>query len=185
MKKSILISMLCSLWLMACTKKENNLHDLSASAEIPLPSDTIHLQIWREKMGGAYPVFITRQLQGTKKFYQQWLGYQIIFESTWFILLTSPGENPTLIAFMDEEHPSTPPSPKVFKGDGAFYTLDVRDASGLYNAMKKAGATFAYHLKDEPWGQRRFAITDPNGIWIDVVEQIAPQPGWWDQYIPK
>jgi hypothetical protein len=38
-------------------------------------------------------------------------------------------------------------------------------------------------LKQESWGQLRFALTDPNGLWIDVVEQTDPQPGWWDQYL--
>jgi uncharacterized glyoxalase superfamily protein PhnB len=49
--------------------------------------------------------------------------------------------------------------------------------------MKIAGAEFTYHLNNEPWGQRRFATTDPNGMWMDVVEQIQPQPGWWDKYL--
>jgi hypothetical protein len=27
-------------------------------------------------------------------------------------------------------------------------------------------------------------LFDPAGVWIDVVEQIEPVPGWWDRYLP-
>jgi catechol 2,3-dioxygenase-like lactoylglutathione lyase family enzyme len=182
MKKPVIISMLCGLSLVTCTKKEKTSDTFS---EVSLPAGIAHLPAIREKFKGAYTVFVTKKIPATKKFYQQWFGYEIVFESTWFILLASPGEHPTLLAFIDEEHPSSPPSPRVFSGDGAFYTLDVTDAKALYDAMKTGGAEFTYHLKDEPWGQRRFAVTDPNGIWIDVVEQIQPQPGWWDKYLLK
>jgi hypothetical protein len=25
---------------------------------------------------------------------------------------------------------------------------------------------------------------DPAGMWVDIVEQIEPQAGWWDPYLP-
>lgn len=39
-----------------------------------------------------------------------------------------------------------------------------------------------FSLRDEPFGQRRFGLFDPAGVWIDVVEQIGHQPGWWDKH---
>jgi len=38
-------------------------------------------------------------------------------------------------------------------------------------------------LKDEPWGQRRFALYDPAGAWVDVIQTIDPVPGFWDKYV--
>ena len=147
------------------------------------PPDTFHFEKLNTLVKGMYPVIISNDLLSTKQFYTTWLNYQIIFESTWFVLLATPGENSSLIAFMDEDHPSTPPSPKAVKGEGMFLTIEVSDASQLYSALKSSGASYTYELKDEFWGQRRFALTDPNGIWIDVVEQIQPNEGWWDQYM--
>jgi uncharacterized glyoxalase superfamily protein PhnB len=130
-----------------------------------------------------YTVFVTRDIEASKAFYVKWFHYSIVFESSWFILLSSPGDQPAMIAFIHEVHPSSPPSPKPFSGDGAFLTLDVKDADAVYHQLKEAGAIFKYDLKQEPWGQLRFALTDPNGLWIDVVEQTDPHPGWWDQYL--
>ena len=45
------------------------------------------------------------------------------------------------------------------------------------------GLEVALSLRDEPFGQRRFGLLDPAGIWIDVVEQIEPAAGWWDKYL--
>ena len=32
-------------------------------------------------------------------------------------------------------------------------------------------------------GQRRFGLRDPSGLWVDVVEQIEPQQGYWGRYM--
>ena len=45
-------------------------------------------------------------------------------------------------------------------------------------------APIAYPLKDEPWGQRRFALVDPSDTWVDVVQHIDSAPGFWDPYLP-
>jgi hypothetical protein len=45
------------------------------------------------------------------------------------------------------------------------------------------GLGITYPLTDEPFGQRRFGFSDPSGLWIDVVEQIEPTPGFWDKYM--
>ena len=132
---------------------------------------------------GVYTVFITKDVEASKTFYEKWFRFNVVFESSWFVLLSTPGEHPSLIAFMHENHPSNPPSPKAFNGSGGFITIDVEDAKILYENLKAEKANFTYILKDEPWGQRRFALTDPNGIWVDVVQQIQPQEGWWDQYM--
>lgn len=55
-----------------------------------------------------------------------------------------------------------------------------------FERSKKAGVSITYPLMDEPWGQRRFGLFDPAGMWVDVVEQIEPAPGFWDRYMrPK
>jgi uncharacterized glyoxalase superfamily protein PhnB len=84
---------------------------------------------------------------------------------------------------MDEEHPTAPPTPKAFNGNGSFLTLEVADAKAIYEDFKKRGLSIAYALKDEAWGQRRFAVLDPNSLWVDVVQQTQPQEGFWDKYL--
>ena len=150
-----------------------------------LPADTSHLKALKPNLNSVYPVIVTKSIDQTKNFYVKWFGCKLLFESTWFILLQMPGTNENLIAFIDEIHPSSPPSPKAFSGEGAFYTINVSDAKILFDAFARAKAKFAYTLTDEPWGQKRFAVIDPNGLWIDIVEQTQPKEGWWDDYLIK
>jgi uncharacterized glyoxalase superfamily protein PhnB len=61
-------------------------------------------------------------------------------------------------------------------------TLQVDDAAAHFERLEREGLEFAYPLHDEPWGQRRFAMRDPAGTWIDVIQAIDPQPGYGDPY---
>ena len=145
--------------------------------------DSMHIETLTNNLEEVYTVFITTDVKKCKEFYAQWFGFTTIFESSWFILLQSPGKKSFPLAFMNEEHPSSPPVPGAMNGNGAFITLQVADAKNVYDAMVKAGLKIGYHLKDEDWGQRRFAVTDPNGMHVDVVEQTQPKEGFWNQYM--
>jgi uncharacterized glyoxalase superfamily protein PhnB len=84
---------------------------------------------------------------------------------------------------MTPDHPSQPPGPERFSGEGVFLTFQVEDARTEFERLRAEGAPIAYPLRDEPWGQRRFALRDPAGTWLDIVEQVEPAPGFWDPYV--
>lgn len=130
----------------------------------------------------AYPIVVTEQLAACRDFYVRWFALEVVFESSWFIYLTKSGERPWSIAFMSPDHPSAPPGPEAFNGKGVCLELQVADAAAEYQRFVAADAPVRYALTDEPFGQRRFGMFDPAGLWIDVVEQIEPTAGFWDKY---
>ena len=130
----------------------------------------------------AYPIVITDSFRECRDFHAQWFGLQVVFEADWIVVLSAGGGAPT-IAFMHSRHPSTPPSPAHYRGDGMFLTLQVAHAAEEFERLASGGLRFELELKDEPWGQRRFGVVDPSGMWVDVVEQIEPAAGWWDPYL--
>ncbi|HMR84572.1 MAG TPA: VOC family protein, partial [Niabella sp.] len=68
-------------------------------------------------------------------------------------------------------HPSQQPFfHKPFQGQGVYLTIEVDDADELYALLKDKGVTIKIDIRDEPWGDRHFAIEDPNGIGIDIVK---------------
>jgi catechol 2,3-dioxygenase-like lactoylglutathione lyase family enzyme len=131
----------------------------------------------------AYPIIVTDRLAECRDFYTRWFGFQIAFEASWFVYLASAGDRPCGIAFMAADHPSQPPGPETFTGKGMFLTLQVADAAVEFERFLQAGVRVAYALRDEPWGQRRFGLLDPAGMWVDIVQHIDPEPGYWDKYI--
>lgn len=131
------------------------------------------------RLAACYPVFITDKLRECRTFYER-LGFSVVFEASWFLYLSSGSFS---VAFMAPDHPSSPPKPGSFAGDGAFLTFQVVNAAATYDELRNDGFEIAYALRNEPWGQKRFALLDPAGIWVDIVEQIEPALGFWDPYV--
>jgi catechol 2,3-dioxygenase-like lactoylglutathione lyase family enzyme len=131
----------------------------------------------------SYPFVVTDELAECRDFYERWFGFAVIFEADWMVLMRGGGTRPTTLAFMHSGHPSTPPAPAPHHGDGMFLTFQVADAAAEYERVTGAGLACDLPLTEEPWGQRRFGIVDPAGMWVDVVEQVEPAEGWWDRYV--
>lgn len=131
----------------------------------------------------CYPIVVTEHLADCRAFYERYFGMQAGFASTWFVWLTAGANGPASLAFMHPEHPSAPPGPEAFSGKGMCLEFQVADATAEFARFQQLGAPVTYALTDEPFGQRRFGLFDPAGVWIDVVEQIEPAAGFWDKYL--
>ena len=130
-----------------------------------------------------YPIIVTPHLASCRDFYRRWFGFEVVFEASWFVLLgTNTGAGASL-AFMHPDHPSAPPGPEAFNGKGMCLEFQVPDAKAEHERFLRERADIALSLRDEPFGQRRFGLFDPAGVWIDVVEQVESAPGWWDKYV--
>ena len=67
-------------------------------------------------------------------------------------------------------HPSQKPIfQSAFKGKGMYLTIEVENVDEVYKQLKEKGIQMEIEIQDEPWGDRHFAIKDPNGIGIDIV----------------
>ncbi len=131
----------------------------------------------------AYPVVFVHDIATTTEFYGRALGLDVLFESDFFVLFALPGEERGAVAFVLEDHPTAPPDgPAITPGGGVFLTLQVADAAEAYEELLRSGTVIEYPLRDEPWGQRRFGLLDPNGLYVDVVEQIEPDPDFWPRH---
>ncbi|MDW7693825.1 VOC family protein [Flammeovirgaceae bacterium SG7u.111] len=117
---------------------------------------------------------LTEKLSETKSFYTQNLGFRIQFENDFYLLLTTPNEQDK-VGFLKPNHQTQHPFfHKPFLGEGLFLTIEVEDVDKLYFELKKLGVEIKVTIRDEPWGERHFAIEDPNGIGIDIIKYIQP-----------
>ena len=129
-----------------------------------------------------YPIVVTGKKDEARDFWVKHLGFEVVFDSSWFCLLVAEG-NSASIAFMTPDHPSAPPGRESFSGTGLCFEMEVADAKAAYDELTVKGLPVTYPLTDELFGQRRFGFADPSGLWVDIVEQIAPQEGFWDKYM--
>jgi catechol 2,3-dioxygenase-like lactoylglutathione lyase family enzyme len=115
---------------------------------------------------------ITARLAETKAFYTHNLGFGVTFENEFYLLMHTPGHEAE-ISFLLPNHPSQQPLfHQPFQGQGMYLTIEVDDVDELYQKIQKKGVPIKIELRDEPWGDRHFAIQDPNGIGIDIVKYL-------------
>lgn len=113
---------------------------------------------------------ITENLAETKSFYTEIMGFGVTFENEFYLLLHTP-DRTAEISFLLPNHPSQQPLfQPPFQGQGVYLTIEVDDVDAWHEKMITKGVTIKISLRDEPWGDRHFAIEDPNGIGIDIVK---------------
>lgn len=118
---------------------------------------------------------ITTKLVESKEFYTNVLGFGVTFENEFYILLHTPGKE-SEISFLLPEHPSQQTFfQKPFLGQGMYLAIEVDDVDEIYKLVQEKGIAIKIQIRDEPWGDRHFAIEDPNGIGIDIVKYSPPQ----------
>ena len=118
---------------------------------------------------------ITEKLAESKAFYTQVLQFGVTFENDFYLLLHTPNQEAE-ISFLLPNHPSQQPLfQKPFTQQGVYLTIEVENVDDYYRSLKEQGVPIAIELREEPWGDRHFAIIDPNGIGIDIVTYSAPE----------
>ena len=116
---------------------------------------------------------VTPKLAETKTFYTTVLGFSVTFENDFYLLLKAP-EDGGEISFLLPNHPSQQSLfHKEFNGGGVYLTIEVDDVDSVYKELKAKNIQIKIELRDEPWGDRHFAIADPNDVAIDIVKYSA------------
>ena len=112
---------------------------------------------------------ITEKLAETKAFYTEILNFGVSFENEFYLLLHTPNREAE-ISFLLPNHPSQQPIfQKPFQNQGVYLTIEVENVDEVYKELKNKSIPIEIELRNEPWGDRHFAIKDPNGIGIDIV----------------
>ncbi|WP_172914596.1 VOC family protein [Capnocytophaga canis] len=118
---------------------------------------------------------ITEKLADTKAFYTEILNFGVSFENEFYLLLHTPNQEAE-ISFLLPNHPSQQPIfQKPFQNQGVYLTIEVENVNEVYKELKNKNIPIEIELRNEPWGDRHFAIKDPNGIGIDIVTYTEPE----------
>ena len=118
---------------------------------------------------------LTKKIAETKEFYTKYLDFKVKFENEFYLLLQTPDKKDRL-SFLLPNHPTQQPlfHPE-FEGKGMYLTIEMKDVDAWYEKVKKTGVEIKIDLRSEPWGDRHFAVQDPNGIGIDFVTYTEPE----------
>ncbi|EGO64222.1 VOC family protein [Acetonema longum] len=112
----------------------------------------------------------TDKLQESKNFYIDHFGFQLVYESDWYIELISPQSPYFGISFTLPQREAG----EFFHGKGLILSFEVANADSECQRLKAAGLAVFQDLQDKPWGERSFVIDDPNGVHLYIYQSIAP-----------
>ena len=116
-------------------------------------------------------------------YYVNSLGMKITFESDWYVSLKTEGKEGTFqLALLQYNHETIP---ERFRRpcQGFLLNWEVENADSHYERLiSQLKGTIHLDIRDEPWGQRHFITSDPEGNLLDIIQIIDPSPEFLAQY---
>ena len=106
------------------------------------------------------PDITSKDLDASRHFYVDVLGLQVAMDMGFVVTLVSP-TNPTAQVSLVRDDESSAILPQI--------SVEVADVDDVHARAVSRGFKVVYPLTNEPWGVRRFFVTDPNGTVINVM----------------
>ncbi|MGW0658590.1 VOC family protein [Streptodolium elevatio] len=134
------------------------------------------------KLTSFYPVIGTERLAESRDFYTGLLGFEVTFETDWYVSLRRPGPLPYEIALLDPTHPTIPEGCGK-PVQGLLLNFEVADVDAEWQRLVvEEGLDAKLEIRSEAFGQRHFIVADPNGVLIDVITEITPEGEYAEAY---
>ncbi|MCR9159128.1 MAG: VOC family protein [Nannocystaceae bacterium] len=134
-------------------------------------------------LSSSYPVLITSAVAETVAFYRQHFGFEVSFESDWYVSLRHASATEYELAVLVAGHPTVPAQFRELEFR-TLLNLEVDDATQTYGRLVEgAGLPVVQPLRDEAFGQRHFITQDPAGNLVDVIEHIPPSAEFAAAYL--
>lgn len=110
------------------------------------------------------PDIRSKQLDASRQFYVDVLGLEVAMDMGFIVTLRS-STNPTAQVTLMRDDESSAILPQM--------SVEVADVDDVHARAVSRGFKVVYPLTNEPWGVRRFFVTDPNGTIINVMCHIG------------
>ena len=78
------------------------------------------------------------------------------------------------IVFLRRGLPLLPEDQRDTHAAGLILAFVVEDLEGELARLRGEGVAITMPLREEPWGERAFQVTDPNGVIVQLLDWNAP-----------
>jgi catechol 2,3-dioxygenase-like lactoylglutathione lyase family enzyme len=106
------------------------------------------------------PDITSERMDESRRLYTEFLGFEVAMDMEWIVTLVSP-DNPTAQIPLLRDPETAAANPDL--------SIEVTNVDAAHAKACALGVQIVYPLTDEPWGVRRFFVTDPNGMLINVM----------------
>ncbi len=120
------------------------------------------------------PCIVTPAVEASRDFYVRHFAARVVFDCGWYVSLELGGAGQgAALQFMAPQ-----PGQPACNPAGLTCNIDVVDVDAEFAALTAAGLVPVMPLEDHPWGDRGFAVEDPNGLTLYLYSPREPSPGF-------
>ncbi|MBB4752032.1 hypothetical protein BJ964_006193 [Actinoplanes lobatus] len=92
---------------------------------------------------------------------------------------TQHADHPNVsLDFVQRDHESWPQATRSATVVGTLLAFLVADVDAEFERLRSAELEVVMPLTTEGWGQRRFQVAGPDGLLVEVLQMVAPDPQW-------
>ena len=110
-------------------------------------------------------------------FAERHLGFREDMAADGFVSLSRADAGFNLIFLRTGLETFKPDSMRDHHADGVLIVLVVDDIDDEYARLQQEGVAITTPLQTEPWGERFFQVSDPNGVIIQFVQWTTSPTG--------
>jgi catechol 2,3-dioxygenase-like lactoylglutathione lyase family enzyme len=111
--------------------------------------------------------------QASAAFLRDHFGFAEEMSAEGFVSLSRPDAGFNVIFLRTGLATFKPASLAGHRADGLLLVFVVDDVDAESDRLAAAGVAFTTPIETEPWGERYFQVTDPNGVVIQLVQWMS------------
>lgn len=111
--------------------------------------------------------------QASAQFARDYLGFVDEMAYDGFVSLSRPDAGFNLIFLRTGLRTFKPDHLRGHAADGLLVVFVVDDVDAEYARLQTAGVSITTPIETEPWGERYFQVSDPNGVVIQLVQWMT------------
>ena len=104
-------------------------------------------------------------------------GFGVDMAADGFVSLSRPDAGFNLIYLRTGLATFKPERLRGRRADGLLVVFVVDDVDAEYARLQEEGVAITTPIETEPWGERFFQVTDPNGVTFQLVQWVATLGG--------
>ena len=113
-----------------------------------------------------------QDVSASAEFVKQHFGFREEMSADGFVSLARDGVGFNLVFLRTGLASLQPPSLKDQRAEGVLVAFVVDDIDAEYAKIQAAGVPITTPIQTEPWGERFFQVTDPNGVILQLVQWV-------------
>ena len=107
--------------------------------------------------------------EASAAFARDHLGFSVEMSAEGFISLSRPDAGFNLVFLRTGLETFKPPALAGRSADGLLVVFVVDDVDAEYERLQAENVPITTPIETEPWGERYFQVTDPNGVTYQLV----------------